>query len=565
MERESLPVKSGNEFDHLFPPNEGKVVVIKDKGATVEDTLKLISECVRTTLDDTREIAKVLKGRTLDETCRNIWNFVFTYIKYKRDEPGKEQVRRPATTWAERHTGCDCDCMATFVSSILTNLGIPGFENRIAIYNWDRSWQHIYTVVPVNGKPLTTQSKRSDYIVIDCVKLAYNSEHPFKKIKDYNPNIPMRLEYLSGLEALDETDEIIYQIPANVDAQDIASVYDEEELGKIGKWVKKTAKKVTKGVATAVKKGVQIVKKVAASPLRNSLLLAMKVNMFNVPGRLKYGYLSPEQAKAKGLNMTMYDKVKKIKEKLETIFVKAGGEKKNLQAAILKGKGNKNKEVPLAGLGSLELAYADDIEEGIMTGRITSFSQLHGLYGLGDPASGSLLALATTVMTSMAALLKGVKGLVPAGSKEAAAFDSESEDAGEGTYVEEEFPDDFSLPEIPATSLAPQSTTVRKTSAATTSTPATQSSSAAPTPPPKEDPPKEQGLLAIIKANKGTALLIGGVVIAGVAYMVMKNNSGNSGNSGNKASRTSGGIDGLPKGRKRKKSTKKKKVSSIII
>ncbi|HEY8937482.1 MAG TPA: hypothetical protein VIM65_19790, partial [Cyclobacteriaceae bacterium] len=87
-------IRSGKEFDHLFPKPTGKNHRIK-KSADVEDTIRLIRKTVRETLWHTEQIAQVLKGRTVRETCSNIWHFVYDHIQYERDEEGVEQIRSP--------------------------------------------------------------------------------------------------------------------------------------------------------------------------------------------------------------------------------------------------------------------------------------------------------------------------------------------------------------------------------------------------------------------------------------------------------------------------------------
>ena len=69
-------IKSGTEYDHLFPKAEGGDILI-ERDATVEHTIRFIPKMVMDTLDDTRLIAPKLKGDTLHETCRNIWNFIY--------------------------------------------------------------------------------------------------------------------------------------------------------------------------------------------------------------------------------------------------------------------------------------------------------------------------------------------------------------------------------------------------------------------------------------------------------------------------------------------------------
>jgi hypothetical protein len=144
-------IRSGDDVDHLFPKPIGKDELIK-KGATVEDTVEFIPEVVEKTLSDTQKIAQELQGKTLFDTCKNIWHFVYGYIAYEKDEKGKEQIRRPARSWANRVRGVDCDDYSVFISSVLTNLGIP-HSLRVTKYWWtEGKYSHIYPIVHTPDK-----------------------------------------------------------------------------------------------------------------------------------------------------------------------------------------------------------------------------------------------------------------------------------------------------------------------------------------------------------------------------------------------------------------------------
>jgi len=412
MIRSGVAVKSGKEYEHLFPKANRQTEVIKTS-AEVEDTLQLIRRIVPETLDQTAAIAKRLKGKTLEDTCENIWHFVFDHIKYEKDEAGKEQVRSPARTWDNRHKGVDCDCMTTFISSILMNLNIA-HKSRIAMYDFGRGWQHIYPIVPKSGSLNSPLRDRDDYIVMDCVKYAYDDEEPYKQIKDTD----MKLEYLNGT---DDEVEGVYEMPQTTDIQDLAATMeDEAELGKLGQWLKKSVKKV----GTAAKKGLRVVNRFANPGtvlLRNGFLLAMKVNFMKVASKLRYAYLTDEQASAKGMNIAALNHVRKVKEKAESIYYQAGGKKANLKKAILGGKGNKDRAVPMNGLEGLEEEYADPEEYQIL-----NEDQLMG--ELGDPATGAALAAASATIAALAGALGKVKGLFKSGSKEKKNFESEGGD-----------------------------------------------------------------------------------------------------------------------------------------
>ena len=431
------------------------------------------------TLWQTQEIAGKLQGRTLEETCSNIWHFVYGHIQYKRDKDGVEQVRSPRRTWWERVTGVDCDCYTEFISSILLNLNIP-HKARITKYPKRYPevprWQHIYPIVPKDGNLNRDFSDRDSYIVLDCVKDEFDSEQSFLERKDYN----MRLDYLDGVE--DEGSEIEestdpyelmgtdeYPEPDSVDFADLAAIYDDEELGsifkKIGKAVSKAAKTVAKPVAKVVVKPVakvakavakpvgKVVKKVAdkvgdgirlinrfANPatilLRNGFLLAMKINLFNVAGKLRYGYLSDAQAQERNMNMDAVNKVRKVKDRAETIYWQAGGKRENLKKAILNGKGNKKNKVVLSGLFGLSDEYADIEEYQII------HSDPDDLHGLGELASGTALAAATSAVGAIAAALKQIKGLFNHGGAEEEAFQSETDNAGDASALPENVSED---------------------------------------------------------------------------------------------------------------------------
>lgn len=189
-------IKRGKEYDSYFSGstvtgNESELLSDGD----VHDTVKLMKKMVGKTLADTKSISQKLKGKTLEQTCSNIWKFLYNHVQYKKDNPLREQLRTPARTWRDRATGVDCDCYTIFISSCLTNLSIPHYM-RMAGYG--QEFQHIYVVVPRNGKSI---SGRSSYYVIDPVVNSFNYEVPFKK----NSDTMSRVTMLNGFGACDET------------------------------------------------------------------------------------------------------------------------------------------------------------------------------------------------------------------------------------------------------------------------------------------------------------------------------------------------------------------------
>jgi hypothetical protein len=429
-------LKDGREFDHLFPPPGGNDITIR-KSADVEDTMNLIRKAVPQTTWQTEKIAKVLKGRTLEETCSNIWHFVYQHIQYKRDKEGVEQVRSPRRAWGDRESGVDCDCYSVFILSILRSLNIPSVA-RITKYPKRYPevprWQHVYPIVPKPGHMSDYSDDRDNYIVLDCVKDRFDDEQPYLECKDYN----MKLDYLDGFDGEDEQDEELqFSDYDNVDLSDLASVYDDEEMGNIFKKVGQAVKKTVKKVSDKVGDGIRFLNRYtnpATILLRNGFLLAMKTNLLNVGGRLRYAYLTDAEAKAKGINVSELQKLRKVKDRAETVYWQAGGKKDNLKKAILKGRGNKDKKVSLAGLQGLDEVYADEEEYNIIHGD----DNIEGLGVVGATA----IAAATSAVAAIAGALKQVKGLFSKGGKEEASFQSETDNAGTAASVPANIPED---------------------------------------------------------------------------------------------------------------------------
>jgi hypothetical protein len=418
-------IKSGDEFEHLFPKPKFLDPTIK-KGATVYDTVRFIPQVVRETLFQTGKLAPLLKGSNVHETCNNIWDFVYTHIAYKKDEDGKEQIRSPARGWHDRFHGIDCDCYTVFISSILSNLKIK-HKLRITKYSQDH-FQHIYPIVPTTG---------GNYITVDCVVDRFNYEEPYTEKQDTT----MELEYLNGIPSTN-----------NVDVQDLMGweeLNGEDDLGKIKLFKKMSqppggdsGKKGGK-LKNFIHKALHATNRInpATALIRTGVLISMKLNLFKVAQRLKYAYLSEDEAKKKEMDMSKFEKLKKVKEKIEKIFYDAGGKPENLKKAILTGKGNSKGKHDVNGLG-----YLPDEMEGmdentpphVLLGDIYESEGFSGLGELGSAvASAASITAATGIIGAIAGLLKGIGNMFPKKSKEGKDFENPESQAGDGTSPEE--------------------------------------------------------------------------------------------------------------------------------
>jgi len=433
------PVKSGWEYNHLFPRARMEEKTVK-RNANVADTVKFIPKVVKETLFHTRKIAPVLKRSNVNDTCAAIWQFVKEHIAYKKDEDGKEQVRSPARLWHDRIG--DCDCYTVFISSVLSNLKIPHLL-RIAKYSGD-NFQHIYPVVPRAG---------GKYLTVDCVVKKYNYEEPYTQKQDYT----MVLNYLNGTP--ENTPGDAQQLYQNDDTVELGALFKRknrtEPKKKLGERLKDFGQKVKTGISKTVH-AINRVNPVTVL-VRNGLLAAMKLNMMKVSQRLKYAYLSDSEAQKRGIDPGKHQRLKHLREKLEKIFHGAGGKPENLKEAILTGKGNANKEVnglgyvydsrmndmnlntPLPQILGQELYYSENMEAN---------EEIEGLGELGEPVTAATsVTAASGILAAIAAILKNIGSIFKAKEKGSEDFENTADADKEAETTPATDLDNFSIPE----------------------------------------------------------------------------------------------------------------------
>lgn len=261
----------------------------------------------------------------------------------------------------------------------------------------------------------------------------------------------MDLQYLDGIE-----DE---KLNGNVDVQDLFGWNDDKDLGKLFKRQVSSAmpeenqggqgngkhKRFQKFKKFA-KKALNIANKAnpATALLRAGILASMKLNIMKVAQRLKWAYLSEDEARAKGADMSRFTRLKKVLYKIEQIFYTAGGNPTNLRKSIISGRGNRHHEVSGFGniggydtemLGINEYSPLPTVLEGVYQDEFVN--GLEGTEGLGSAvATGAAITAATTVMTAIAALLKSVGNVFP-GKKKNPDFKEDGGNTGDGGSTNE--------------------------------------------------------------------------------------------------------------------------------
>jgi hypothetical protein len=444
--------RDGREFEGIIPDPTWTEELVKRDG-TVTDTVAEMKKVILKYEWQTRKLAPLLKGRTTQETCRNIWNFLFKHIKYQEDDEGKEQLRSPALSWALRTVrGIDCDDFTLFAGCLMYNLNIP-FYIRIARYKGKDYFQHVYPVIPLRTK---------QYITIDAVLDEYDAEKPPIETKDF---LVMNTSNLNGIDisvlgSIEQ--EELNEVAGILSGEDFREVAELEGLGKLPTRAQelraihnhllrtrrivsrrpylikdaehpksflgmvdyalkywdtdkreealgilageedrvndleglsgkpegheevelfyglnglgsydvlgkaKRQRKFFSKVKSAVKKAGQGIKKIAkalikfnplTATIRGAVLLALKVNLLKVSSKFKWGYLTEEEAKAKGFNMDEWRKLKKQLHAAENMYVKVlQGNASAFKKAMLSGRGGKLNG--LEGLGYVATAAA---------------------------------------------------------------------------------------------------------------------------------------------------------------------------------------------------------------
>ena len=129
-------------YDHLVDPADG-CKTLKGYGFEKSTLDELINACK--CYPQVARLAAHLKDPAGDplQSAFNIWHWLHTNVRYDYDKPGEEEIRTPARSYADRHSGIDCDCLAVLTACLLINQGFhPCFE--IVGFNNEPQYSHIY-------------------------------------------------------------------------------------------------------------------------------------------------------------------------------------------------------------------------------------------------------------------------------------------------------------------------------------------------------------------------------------------------------------------------------------
>jgi hypothetical protein len=161
----------------MKPKFEGIDSVYKSK-ADNKDIRDLLERLVPKAKAQMVEFSQQFKGRTEQETCKKIFDYLKSNFTYVAD--GEEQIIKLPSALLKKKVG-DCKSYSLFTSGILENLGIP--------YHFVYA---SYTTNPIPGHVYVTTDKGC---IIDAVYGIFNQEK--KPIYKYKKN--MNVRYMAGM------------------------------------------------------------------------------------------------------------------------------------------------------------------------------------------------------------------------------------------------------------------------------------------------------------------------------------------------------------------------------
>lgn len=204
----------------MKPQFEGIDAVYKSK-ADNKDIRDLLVKLVPKAKAQMVTFAKQFKGRTQQETCKNIFDYIKSNFTYVAD--GGEQIIKLPSALLRKKVG-DCKSYSLFTASILENLKIP-YKFVYTSYSANPIPQHVY-VVTENG------------CIIDVVYGTFNAE----KKPTYKYTQDMNVRYMSGISGNCDCDSQMGKVTLiNKDKREQLKTYVKEKTQDIGAGFKTAA------------------------------------------------------------------------------------------------------------------------------------------------------------------------------------------------------------------------------------------------------------------------------------------------------------------------------------
>jgi len=172
-----------------------------DANGNTNDIIRAILQADAVCQPFTASLAPVLRGSTVTDTCRNLWQFWKDHVKYKEDPDNFQFVKSPRELY---HSGeGDCKSYSIALASCLKNLGIP-YMYRFVTEEAGKDFHHVYIV----AKP-----QQGSEIIIDCVLDRFNYQNPYARKRDIAGKAPVP-QHRGGIGKLNVTPDGKLQVGA---------------------------------------------------------------------------------------------------------------------------------------------------------------------------------------------------------------------------------------------------------------------------------------------------------------------------------------------------------------
>jgi hypothetical protein len=255
----------------MKPRFEGIDSVYKSK-ADNKDIRDLLERLVPKAKAQMVEFSQQFKGRTEQETCKKIFDYLKNNFTYVAD--GEEQIIKLPSALLAKKVG-DCKSYSLFTSAILENLGIP--------YHFVYA---SYTTNPIPGHVYVTTDKGC---IIDAVYGIFNQE----KKPNYKYKKNMNVRYMAGTCTDCNNQKMGFTLISREKRQQAGNFFKEkaDDLGDAARKAAENAKRIADEAARKARelaeKGKQGALTVTLAPARNLILLLIKNNLDGFASKLQ--------------------------------------------------------------------------------------------------------------------------------------------------------------------------------------------------------------------------------------------------------------------------------------
>ena len=170
------PLHSGTAYKGLIPAYKGTDHKFdkNSDNSTTYDTLRFMAQWSNKYSYQMAKVAPLLKGKSIEETANNIYQFLYNHFQYKLDGE-LQNLYSPSAAWHFRQKGFDCKTYSILASTILNNLGITHAFRMVQQQGiMPGEWSHVYVVIP-NGN----QDAIIDATTHTNLEVSYTKKHDY--------------------------------------------------------------------------------------------------------------------------------------------------------------------------------------------------------------------------------------------------------------------------------------------------------------------------------------------------------------------------------------------------